>query len=75
MLHKRLFAITLADRVFPGDGSAPLPEILNELRQINPEIVLSLELFNPDYWKMDALRAASTGLLKMKEICQPGFPS
>ena len=56
-----------ADRVFPGDGVAPLPEIVRELRLINPSMVLSLELFNPLYWKMDALEVAITGLEKMKQ--------
>lgn len=57
-----------ADRVFPGDGVAPFPIIVNELKRINPEMVLSLELFNPEYWKMDALEVAKTGLEKMKKV-------
>jgi len=30
-------------------------------------MVLSLELFNPNYWKQDALEVAKIGLAKMKE--------
>ncbi|HDR52811.1 MAG TPA: sugar phosphate isomerase/epimerase, partial [Mariniphaga anaerophila] len=30
--------------------------------------VLSLEFFNPEYWKRDALEVAKTGLMKMKEV-------
>jgi len=53
-------------RVWPGDGIAPLREILRDLAAVNPQCVLSLELFNRQYWKMDALEAATTGLEKMK---------
>ncbi|MEX0981956.1 MAG: sugar phosphate isomerase/epimerase family protein [Bacteroidales bacterium] len=60
--------LTDADRVFPGDGSAPFSLIAPELKNINSEMVLSLELFNPDYWKMDALTLAKLGLQKMKKV-------
>lgn len=53
-------------RVFPGDGIAPLDQIFKDLNNKNSPIILSLELFNKDYWKMDALVAAKTGLDKMK---------
>ncbi|MES2796158.1 MAG: sugar phosphate isomerase/epimerase family protein [Bacteroidota bacterium] len=55
-----------SDRIFPGDGVAPLAQVYRELNSKNVPIVLSLELFNKDYWKMDALLAAKTGLEKMK---------
>ncbi len=55
-----------ADRVYPGDGVAPLDEILQILTQIGFQGALSLELFNPNYWKQDAAVVARTGLLKMK---------
>jgi sugar phosphate isomerase/epimerase len=53
-------------RVYPGDGVAPLASILKDLRAANPQCVLSLELFNREYWKQDALTVAKTGLEKMK---------
>ncbi len=54
------------DRVYPGDGVAPLDRILQDLAGINSGMVLSLELFNPIYWKQDALEVAKTGLSKLK---------
>jgi 2-keto-myo-inositol isomerase len=54
------------DRVYPGDGVAPLKQILADLRKVNPALVLSLEVFNPAYWKTDALDTARTGLSKLK---------
>ena len=56
-----------ADRVYPGDGIAPLGEVLRTLLKNGFRGVLSLELFNPGYWKQDALLVARTGLEKMKE--------
>lgn len=55
-----------ADRVFPGDGIAPLTEILQNFDRVGARPVLSLELFNLDYWKMPALECAKVGLDKMK---------
>ena len=54
------------DRVYPGDGIAPLTQILRDLFAAGFRGVLSLELFNPEYWKQDALLVARTGLEKMK---------
>jgi 2-keto-myo-inositol isomerase len=57
-------------RVYPGDGIAPMKEIIADLYKMGGTKVLSLELFNPGYWKQDALEVASTGLRKMKNIVQ-----
>ncbi|MHC4726074.1 MAG: sugar phosphate isomerase/epimerase family protein [Planctomycetota bacterium] len=54
------------DRVMPGDGIAPLTQILQDLQANNNRAVLSLELFNPTYWKQEPLQVAKTGLAKMK---------
>ena len=54
------------DRVFPGDGIAPLTQILRDLHANGNRAVLSLELFNPTYWKQDPLMVAKAGLAKMK---------
>jgi sugar phosphate isomerase/epimerase len=58
------------DRVYPGDGIAPMNQILAELHRVNPILVLSLELFNPAYWKGDPLETARTGLAKMRQAVQ-----
>jgi len=59
--------ITDADRVYPGDGVAPLKQIFATLREIGFAGALSLELFNRTYWEQDAAQVARTGLLKMQE--------
>ena len=53
-------------RVYPGDGVAPIGKILRMLRDNNCRCVLSLELFNRDYWKQDPMVVAKTGLEKMR---------
>jgi sugar phosphate isomerase/epimerase len=60
--------ITDAHRLYPGDGVAPLKTMLRDLRALGFRGVLSLELFNRDYWKQDALTVARTGLEKMKAV-------
>lgn len=59
---------TDADRVYPGDGAAPLKQILTDLKAIGGTKVLSLELFNKTYWQQDAFTVAKTGLEKVKKI-------
>ena len=56
------------DRVFPGDGAAPMVQILEDLKNMGGEKVLSLELFNPSYWEEDPLQVARRGLDKMKAL-------
>lgn len=57
-----------ADRVYPGDGIAPLKEVFAALRKMNYTGFVSLELFNRDYWKQDPHAVAKTGLAKMKAV-------
>ena len=56
-----------ADRVYPGDGVAPIKEVLSTLVANGFSGALSLELFNRDYWQQDANEVARKGLAKMKE--------
>jgi len=58
--------MTDRDRVMPGDGVAPLPQILRYLRDNHSQAVLSLELFSQTYWEKDALEVAQIGLAKIK---------
>jgi 2-keto-myo-inositol isomerase len=59
-----------SDRIYPGDGIAPITQIIKTLHNKNTAIVLSLELFNRDYWKQDAFSVAKTGLEKMKAVVE-----
>lgn len=63
-------AIVDADRVYPGDGVAPLTPVLRDLHEIGFTGVLSLELFNADYYRQDPLTVARTGLEKLRAAVQ-----
>lgn len=59
-------ALKDSHRVWPGDGIAPLKQILSTLAANHCRVFLSIEVFNADYWKLPALEAAKIGLAKMK---------
>lgn len=54
------------DRVYPGDGTGPVTEVLHSLTKTGFQGVLSLELFNPTYWKQDPAVVLKKGLDSMK---------
>lgn len=54
-------------RVYPGDGIIDLKALADQLRVKPWNGVLSLELFNRDYWQQDPLAVAQMGLAKMKQ--------
>jgi sugar phosphate isomerase/epimerase len=54
------------DRVYPGDGIAPLSAIFRTLKEIGFTGALSLELFSEVYWRQDARTVAKTGLEKTR---------
>jgi sugar phosphate isomerase/epimerase len=56
------------DRVYPGDGVAPFKQIIADLSNMGGTKILSLELFNREYWKLEPLVIAKTGLQKMKKL-------
>ena len=55
-------------RMYPGDGVAPLTNLLQTLRRTGGQKVLSLEVFNREYWSQDPFSVAKTGLAKMKAV-------
>ena len=60
--------LTDAQRVYPGDGAAPLGHIFEILRQIGYTGMYSLELFNQEYEAAGAAQVAQTGLAKMRQV-------
>jgi len=67
--------LTDAHRVYPGDGVAPLKQIVRDLRASGFHGYLSLELFNPHYWEQDAELVATTGLRKTREMVHKSLES
>lgn len=56
-----------SDRVYPGDGIAPVSDVIKSLVASGFSGALSLELFNKDYWKQPAEEVAKRGLESMRE--------
>lgn len=53
-------------RIFPGDGVAPIASILQTLKAAGGQTVLSLELFNKEYYKRDPMEVLKEGVAKMR---------
>lgn len=62
--------ITDADRIYPGDGVAPVRRILQTFKKPDRPLIISLEVFNKNYYAQDALQVAKTGLTKMKSVTE-----
>ena len=60
--------LTDADRLYPGDGAAPLRTLLRDLSSGGFHVTLSLELFNRKLWSQDPLAVAKTGIEKMRAL-------
>ncbi|MCA8989579.1 MAG: sugar phosphate isomerase/epimerase, partial [Planctomycetaceae bacterium] len=56
-----------SDRVYPGDGIAPLNLVFQSLRDVGFQGALSLELFNETYYQQPTQTVIKTGLQKMKD--------
>ena len=63
-------SITDADRIYAGDGIAPLKDLLKSLKNPDKPVILSFEVFNKDYYAQDPLLVAKTGLEKMKKVAE-----
>ena len=61
-------AIADSDRVYPGDGVAPIVDILKTLHANDFNGYLSIELFNKEYWQQDPTEVARLALTKMKSL-------
>lgn len=60
-------------RVYPGDGVAPLARIFRDLRAAGFRRFLSLELFNREYWKTDPAAVARMGIEKTRTAVRRAF--
>ena len=61
-------SITDPDRIFPGDGIAPIRDTLKLIKTPGRSIVLSLEVFNKSYYAQPAQDVANTAMAKMKAM-------
>jgi len=71
--EKPLNELTDDDRVWPGDGVLPFNAIMPVIKEIGYKGVASIELFNPDYWKLGADETVSTAKQKLDSIINKYF--
>jgi sugar phosphate isomerase/epimerase len=62
--------ITDADRVHPGDGIAPIKQILKHIKRSDTPLILSEEVFNKNYYNQDPLEVAKTAMLKINKVIE-----
>ena len=62
-------------RVFPGDGILPLVDILRDLLATGYTGCVSLELYNPEYWKRDLEGVAKEGRDKTLAVIEKAVTS
>lgn len=55
-------------RVYPGEGILPLAAIFKDLKATGYKGFISLEMYNPNYYKENLLQVAKTGLKKTLEV-------
>ena len=56
------------DRVWPGDGNAPWRKIFSDLDAVGADPWLSIELFNPSYWRTFPARTLAQGFERLKAV-------
>ena len=56
------------DRVWPGDGKAPWRKIFADLDAVGADPWLSIELFNPAYWRTYPAKTLSEGYAKLSVV-------
>jgi 2-keto-myo-inositol isomerase len=62
------------DRVMIGDGIADLPRVIANLRAINYNGPLSLELFNRALWDSEAATVAGLGVTRLRSLVESPTP-
>jgi len=65
--------ITDADRIYPGDGVAPLKTLLHDLDANGFRGMLSVELFNRSYYAQPAEAVLETALKKLRAVVREAF--
>ncbi len=60
--------ISDGDRIYTGEGVAPIKQILKSIKSPDKPLIISFEVFNKNYYAQDALEVAKTALAKMKAV-------
>jgi 4-hydroxyphenylpyruvate dioxygenase len=64
-----------SDRILPGDGDIPLEPILHRLREIDYPGPVSIELMNPQIWRISPLQFGEVGITALRKLLGLADPS
>ncbi|MEJ5229301.1 MAG: sugar phosphate isomerase/epimerase [Pseudothermotoga sp.] len=59
-----------SDRVMPTDGVLPLKDFIQALKKIGYSGMISVELFNEEYWKLDAQQITKIAYEKLSKLVE-----
>lgn len=62
-----------SERVYPGDGVAPLGQLFRDLKSVGFHGWFSIELFNKSYYNQDAETVLTTALGKLRAAVKAGL--
>ena len=57
-----------ADRILPGDGDIPLGLVIERLREIDYQGLVSLELMNPQLWQVPPRQLGEIGMTALRKL-------
>jgi sugar phosphate isomerase/epimerase len=57
-----------SQRILPGDGDIPLMPIVERLRQIQYEGYVSLEIMNPQIWRVPPMQLGEIGMTALRRL-------
>jgi sugar phosphate isomerase/epimerase len=57
-----------SDRILPGDGDIPLAPVIEHLRRIGYDRYVSIELMNPQIWRIPALQFGEIGMTALRKM-------
>lgn len=66
--------LTDAQRLLPGEGVIALRALVDRIEEAGYSGAYSLELFRPEYWKMDPLDLARRGIESMRRLFEGASP-
>jgi 2-keto-myo-inositol isomerase len=66
--------MTDSDRVMPGDGDFRLDVLFERLRSIDYTGAVSLELMNPDLWRVNPKQVVEVGLTALERVMEGKSP-
>jgi len=65
---------TDSDRILPGEGDIPLEPIIDRLREIQYDGCVSIEIMNPQIWRVPAIQFGEIGITSLRKFLRISEP-